>query len=52
MVNAVDRFGGTPLEDAMRHNKQGAGGACACAFVRMRVPLCVHIHLHSVKVLP
>jgi len=33
-VNAVDRFGGTPLEDAIRHNKQGAAallrekGAC------------------------
>ena len=24
VVNAVDRFGGTPLEDAIRHNKQGA----------------------------
>ena len=24
VVNAVDRFGGTPLEDAIRHGKQGA----------------------------
>jgi ankyrin repeat protein len=25
LVNAVDRFGGTPYEDALRHGRKGAG---------------------------
>ena len=42
MVNAVDRFGGTPLQDAVRSGKQGAAGAvCVC----VTVCACVHVRV-------
>jgi len=51
IVNAVDRFGGTPLDDALRHSKDGAaallkevGGCCTGDPVLDEVALRMNLH--------